>query len=88
MTRQSQANSGRQDFRNWIIRSAGEFQKGSRMAKLADRIGRDRLDRLYSIDKLSTCEIAERLGSNRESVRKLLKRYGIALRARGYPFRR
>ena len=41
--------------------------------------------RLYLVDGLSTTELAQRLGSNRESVRKLLLKYGILLRPRSYP---
>ena len=55
------------------------------MAKLSDRVSKERLERLYLVDGLSTTELAQRLGSNRESVRKLLLKYGILLRPLSYP---
>lgn len=56
------------------------------MDRLPDRLAKDKLERLYLQDGLSTVQIAERVGSNRESVRKLLLQYGIELRNPGYPF--
>ena len=53
---------------------------------LKDAISKERLEELYLIDGLSTTQIAERIGTNHESVRRLLKRWNIALRERGYPF--
>ena len=55
------------------------------MAKLSDRVSKELLERLYLVDGLSTTELAQRLGSNRESVRKLLLKHGIPLRPRSYP---
>jgi hypothetical protein len=37
--------------------------------KLVDRVSKERLERLYLVDRLATTELAQRLGSNRESVR-------------------
>ena len=53
------------------------------MPKLTDLMARDRLERLYLHDGLSTIQIAERVGSNRETVRKLIHRYGIPMRSKG-----
>jgi DNA-binding transcriptional regulator LsrR (DeoR family) len=58
------------------------------MGRLRDRLAKDKLERLYVLDGLSKVQIAERVGSNRESVRKLLLQYGIELRKPGYPFSR
>ena len=52
------------------------------MAKLADTISR-RLQKLYVENGLSTLDLARRLSSNRESVRKLIHRYGIPIRSKG-----
>jgi DNA-binding transcriptional regulator LsrR (DeoR family) len=56
------------------------------MRRLKDKISPDKLEQLYLVDRLSTTQIAERLGTNRESVRRLIKKYGIAMREPGYPF--
>ncbi len=52
------------------------------MRNLKDEISRDKLEALYSRYELSMDQIASRLGSNRESVRKLLHHYGIVVRSR------
>lgn len=56
------------------------------MASLKDRVSRERMERLYLVEKLSTTQIADRLGTNRESVRRLIKNYGLPMRQAGYPF--
>ena len=53
---------------------------------LSVRISKERLERLYLVDGLSTTQIAERFQTNRESVRRLIRKYGITMRPRGYPF--
>ena len=49
-------------------------------------MSRERMERLYLVEKLSTTQIADRLGTNRESVRRLIKNYGLPMRQAGYPF--
>jgi transposase len=56
------------------------------VAKLRDRLSKARLTVLYVGDGLSTTQIAERFATNRESVRRLIKHYGITMRPPGYPF--
>jgi transposase len=46
-------------------------------------ISRERLEQLYVRDGLTTLEVAERLGSNRESIRKLIHHYELPMRSRG-----
>lgn len=55
------------------------------MTKLSDTVSKEQLERLYLVDRLSTIELAERLGSNRETIRRLLLKYEIPLRPRSYP---
>ena len=55
------------------------------MTKLSDTVSRDQLARLYLVERLSTIELAQRLGSNRETLRRLLLKYEIPLRPRSYP---
>ena len=50
---------------------------------LRERLDREALHRLYVTERLTTVEIAERVGSNRESVRKLILAYGIPMRSTG-----
>jgi excisionase family DNA binding protein len=50
---------------------------------LRSRVTPDQLRRLYHEHGLSTLELAERLGSNRESVRKLIHRHRIPMRSTG-----
>ena len=57
-----------------------------KQAPLRTRVTVEQLTRLYLKDGLSTTQIANRLGSNRESVRRLMKQWQIPLRAQGYPF--
>lgn len=54
------------------------------MTRPADRVTKERLERLDLANGLSTTELAERLGSNRESVRKLPLKHAIPLRPRSY----
>jgi DNA-binding CsgD family transcriptional regulator len=49
----------------------------------APSISKEQLERLYIQDDLSTPQVAARLGTNRETVRKLIKKYGIPMRSRG-----
>ena len=53
------------------------------MPRPPSSIEREKLERLYVRDGLSTVEIAGRLGSNRETIRKLIHRYGIPMRSKG-----
>jgi DNA-binding CsgD family transcriptional regulator len=46
-------------------------------------ISRERLEQLYVRDGLTTLEVAERLGTNRESIRKLIHHYELPMRSRG-----
>ena len=46
-------------------------------------IGRERLEQLYVRDGLTTLQVAERLGTNRESIRKLIHHYGLPMRSKG-----
>jgi hypothetical protein len=50
---------------------------------LRDRISRDYLERLYVREGLTTAVLAERLGTNRESVRRLIHLYGLPMRSKG-----
>ena len=50
---------------------------------LRERLGREALHRLYVTEQLTTIDIAERVGSNRESVRKLILAHGIPMRSTG-----
>jgi hypothetical protein len=50
---------------------------------LHQRIDKAYLERLYVRERLSTLRLAERLGTNRESVRRLIHRYGIVMRSKG-----
>ncbi len=52
-------------------------------APLHARISKVRLERLYIREGLSTLALAERLGTNRESVRKLIHRYELPMRSKG-----
>jgi DNA-binding CsgD family transcriptional regulator len=45
-------------------------------------ISRERLQQLYVRDGLTTLEVAERLGTNRESIRKLIHHYELPMRSR------
>lgn len=82
----------------WVLRSGAPWRdlperygpkttcyRGGVVAKLSDKVNKERLERLYLVDGLSTNQLAQRLGSNRESVRKLLISYGIPLRPRSFP---
>ena len=51
-------------------------------APLHLRVSRARLEHLYVHDGLSTLDLAAILGSNRESVRRLIHRYGLPMRAK------
>ena len=46
-------------------------------------IDRDKLERLYVRDGLSTLQVATRLGTNRETARRLIHRYGLPMRSQG-----
>ena len=50
---------------------------------LRERLERETLHRLYVTEQLTTIQIAERVGSNRESVRKLILAFGIPMRSTG-----
>ncbi len=50
---------------------------------LHERVTKMHLERLYIKDCLSTLQLAERLGTNRETVRRLIHRYGIEMRSKG-----
>jgi hypothetical protein len=43
-------------------------------------VSKKRLEQLYVQDGLTTVEVAARLGTNRESVRKLIYRYALPMR--------
>ena len=46
-------------------------------------VSRECLEQLYVQEGLSTLELAARLGTNRESVRKLIYRYALPMRSKG-----
>lgn len=46
-------------------------------------VSRHKLEKLYVTDGLPTVVIAQRLSTNRESVRKLIHRYGLPMRSKG-----
>lgn len=51
--------------------------------RLEGRVSKAQLERLYVHEGLSTLALADRLGTNRESVRLLIHRYGLAMRTQG-----
>jgi len=53
------------------------------MGRHAFELSRERLERLYVRDGLSTVEIARRLGTNRETVRRLIHACGLPMRSKG-----
>jgi len=53
-----------------------------RARPLHERITKAYLESLYIHHGLSTLQLAERLGTNRESIRLLIHRYGIAMRSK------
>lgn len=58
------------------IRSLTDMLPRIPIVKVQQPVRKERLERLYIVHKLSTIAIAARLGSNRESVRKLIHSYG------------
>jgi hypothetical protein len=52
-------------------------------APLHERVSKAQLERLYVRERLTTLALAERLSTNRESVRKLIHRYGLPMRSKG-----
>lgn len=50
---------------------------------LHKRVSKAQLERLYVREGLTTLALAERLSTNRESVRKLIHRYGLPMRSKG-----
>lgn len=52
------------------------------MRKAWDQLSKEQLERLYVAQRLSTLQIAERTGVNRETIRRLIHKHGIAMRSR------
>lgn len=50
---------------------------------LGQRLSEKKLRYLYFDEDLSTVQIATLLGTNRESVRRLVHKYGLKMRSRG-----
>ena len=52
-------------------------------APLHTRVSKELLERLYVKEGLSTLALAERLSTNRETIRKLIHRYQLPMRSKG-----